>query len=71
MSHDGHCQDCGTAVPVPEIRSEPGPGFRESGREADPVSDAINTPRRLEPIATAPTSTPARNHNRPVTEPSQ
>lgn len=27
LDHDGHCRDCGSAVPVPEIRIEPGPGF--------------------------------------------
>ncbi|MER6538846.1 hypothetical protein ABT215_34640 [Streptomyces sp900105755] len=43
------------AVPVPEIRSEPGPGHRPSGVVADPVSAAINTPRRLlQPITPAP-----------------
>ncbi|MFD3927854.1 winged helix-turn-helix transcriptional regulator [Streptomyces sp. NPDC058614] len=56
LDHDGHCRDCGSAVPVPEIRIEPGPGFHSAGPEVDPVSNAINTPRRLlEPIATART----------------
>ncbi|MFD8422253.1 winged helix-turn-helix transcriptional regulator [Streptomyces sp. NPDC059466] len=52
LDRDGRCRDCGTAVPVPEIRVEPGPGFRSADTEEDPVSGAINTPRRLlEPIA--------------------
>ncbi|WP_211118023.1 hypothetical protein HEP85_18970 [Streptomyces sp. RPA4-2] len=54
LDRDGRCRDCGSAVPVPEIRVEPGPGFQPTGTEVDPVSGAINTPRRLlEPIATA------------------
>ncbi|MEU9345571.1 helix-turn-helix domain-containing protein [Streptomyces sp. NPDC048278] len=56
LDPDGRCRECGSAVPVPEIRSEPGPGHRPAGGAGDPVSDAINTPRRLlEPIAPAPT----------------
>ena len=50
LDHEGRCRDCGSAVPVPEIRIEPGPGF-EAGIDPDPVSYAMNTPRRLlEPI---------------------
>ena len=55
LDPDGRCRECGSAVPVPEIRSEPGPGYRPTGGVGDPVSDAINTPRRLlQPIAPAP-----------------
>ncbi|MFF4307217.1 winged helix-turn-helix transcriptional regulator [Streptomyces sp. NPDC001601] len=55
LDPEGRCRDCGAAVPVPEIRSEPGPGYRPPGGVADPVSDAINTPRRLlQPITPAP-----------------
>ncbi|MFD4598251.1 winged helix-turn-helix transcriptional regulator [Streptomyces sp. NPDC058464] len=55
LDPEGRCRDCGAAVPVPEIRAEPGPGFRPGATDGDPVSDAINTPRRLlEPITTAP-----------------
>ncbi|MER6267915.1 helix-turn-helix domain-containing protein [Streptomyces sp900105755] len=55
LDPEGRCRDCGAAVPVPEIRSEPGPGYRPPGGVADPVSDAINTPRRLlQPITQAP-----------------
>ncbi|GII32476.1 winged helix-turn-helix transcriptional regulator [Planotetraspora mira] len=51
LDHEGRCQDCGLAVPVPEIRIEPGPGFDRTDSDHDPVSVAINTPRRLlEPI---------------------
>ncbi|WP_371778235.1 winged helix-turn-helix transcriptional regulator [Streptosporangium subroseum] len=51
LNHEGRCEDCGSVVPVPEIRIEPGPGFNPTGSDRDPVSDAINTPRRLlEPI---------------------
>ena len=51
LDHEGRCQDCGSVVPVPEIRVEPGPGFDATNTEHDPVSNAINTPRRLlEPI---------------------
>ncbi|MEV0478210.1 hypothetical protein [Streptomyces prunicolor] len=57
LDRDGRCEECGTAVPAPEIRIEPGPGFRAAGPEADPVSGAINAPRRLlDPIVTAPAS---------------
>jgi DNA-binding HxlR family transcriptional regulator len=53
LDHEGRCQECGLAVPVQEIRLEPGPGFEPSDSEDDPVSHAINTPRRLlEPIVT-------------------
>ncbi|MEU3245972.1 MULTISPECIES: winged helix-turn-helix transcriptional regulator [unclassified Streptomyces] len=47
LDPEGRCQDCGAAVPVPEIRVEPGPGFRPTDPAGDPVSTAINTPRRL------------------------
>jgi hypothetical protein len=47
LDHEGRCQDCGSVVPVPEIRVEPGPGFDTTNTEYDPVSNAINTPRRL------------------------
>ncbi|GAA4585800.1 helix-turn-helix domain-containing protein [Planotetraspora phitsanulokensis] len=51
LDREGRCQDCGLAVPVPEIRIEPGPGFCRTDSDLDPVSNAINTPRRLlEPI---------------------
>ena len=56
LDPDGRCRDCGSTVPVPEIRIEPGPGFQAPDREGDPVSSAINAPRRLlDPIVTAPT----------------
>ena len=81
LDPNGRCQECGSAVPVPEIRIEPGPGpdFQAPDHEGDPVSSAINTPRQfLDPIVTAPhppdgsapAPTAAQNHNRPVTEPS-
>ncbi|SNT30283.1 transcriptional regulator, HxlR family [Streptosporangium subroseum] len=51
LDHGGRCEDCGLVVPVPEIRIEPGPGFDPTSSAHDPVSNAINTPRRLlEPI---------------------
>ncbi|MER5650508.1 helix-turn-helix domain-containing protein [Streptosporangium sp. NPDC002524] len=54
LDHEGRCETCGSVVPVPEIRVEPGPGFDPADSGLDPVSSAINTPRRLlEPI-TAP-----------------
>ncbi|WUD78240.1 hypothetical protein OG937_44255 [Streptomyces sp. NBC_00510] len=63
LDPDGRCQECGAAVPVPEVRMEPGPGFQPQGTDDDPVSSAINTPRRLlEPIVTA--RTPARGRGR-------
>lgn len=56
LDQEGRCQDCGSAVPVPEIRIEPGPGFDLTGTDPDPVSNAINTPRRLlEPVVAART----------------
>ncbi|MEU1621635.1 helix-turn-helix domain-containing protein [Streptomyces sp. NPDC005722] len=63
LDHDGRCRECGAVVPVQDIRSEPGPGYRPSGRDADPVSSVINTPRRLlEPIVTS--RTPAQGRGR-------
>jgi DNA-binding HxlR family transcriptional regulator len=51
LDHEGRCEDCGSVVPVPEIRIELGPGFDLTSSGHDPVSDAIRTPRRLlEPI---------------------
>lgn len=51
LDPDGRCEDCGALVPVPEIRIEPGPGFEPPPGGPDPVSAAINTPRRLlEPV---------------------
>ncbi|MFF3752010.1 winged helix-turn-helix transcriptional regulator [Streptomyces sp. NPDC002018] len=59
LDHEGRCQDCGLAVPVPEIRIEPGPGFDTTHSDRDPVSSAMNTPRRLlEPVMT-PRTRPA------------
>jgi DNA-binding HxlR family transcriptional regulator len=47
----GHCETCGSLVPVPDIQIAPGPGFEAGGPAKDPVSAAMNTPRRLlEPI---------------------
>lgn len=55
LDQDGRCQDCGSVVPVPEIRIEPGPGFAAPKSKSDPVSRAMNTPRRLlDPITTSP-----------------
>ncbi|MFE5666365.1 winged helix-turn-helix transcriptional regulator [Streptomyces niveus] len=52
LDREGRCQDCGSLIPVPEIRVEPGPGFDPTDPVHDPVSTEINTPRRLlEPIA--------------------
>jgi DNA-binding HxlR family transcriptional regulator len=54
LDPDGRCEQCGAVVSVPEIRSEPGPGFVATDTKFDPVSVAINTPRRLlEPITTS------------------
>jgi len=51
LDHEGRCQDCGLAVPVPEIRIEPGPGFDLTDAGSDLLSSAIQSPRRLlEPI---------------------
>lgn len=61
LEQDGRCRECGSVVPVPDIRIERGPGFvsSEPDGDPDPVSDAINTPRRLlEPIAAARTPRP-------------
>jgi DNA-binding HxlR family transcriptional regulator len=59
LDHEGCCLDCSQAVPVPEIRTEPGPGFESAGTGRDPASRAISAPRRLlEPI-TAPPGSPA------------
>ena len=53
LDHEGHCQKCGSVIPVPEIRIEPGPGFEPSDSDPDRVSAMLNTPRRLlEPLTT-------------------
>jgi DNA-binding HxlR family transcriptional regulator len=58
LDHEGRCEKCGSVVPVPETRIEPGPGFEPAPSGPDPVSAALNTPRRLlEPLTT---SRPAR-----------
>lgn len=55
LDPEGRCQTCGSAVPVPRTRIEPGPGYEPPGGALDAVSHAINTPRRLlEPITTKP-----------------
>ncbi len=46
LGPDGQCQDCGLAVPVRQIRIEPGPGF-EPGSGDGPLAGATNAPRRL------------------------
>jgi DNA-binding HxlR family transcriptional regulator len=54
LDEHGCCQACGAAVPLPDVRLEPGPGFVRDPAADNPVSAAINTPRRLlEPIAAA------------------
>jgi DNA-binding HxlR family transcriptional regulator len=51
IDHENRCQVCGEVVPVPEIRIEPGPGYRPGTAELDPVSQQISRPRLLlEPI---------------------
>ncbi|QIQ01260.1 winged helix-turn-helix transcriptional regulator [Streptomyces liangshanensis] len=51
LDREGRCAECGLAVPVRDIRIEPGPGFGGTPQAADPVSRAINTPQRLlEPL---------------------
>ena len=51
LDQDGRCEQCGEIVPVPEIRIEPGPGYRRGDTESDRVSALLNTPRRLlEPL---------------------
>ena len=48
---ENRCQDCGEVIAVPAIRIEPGPGYRPSGRDLDPVSAEISQPRLLlEPV---------------------
>jgi DNA-binding HxlR family transcriptional regulator len=52
LDHAGHCQDCGLAVPVADIRIEPGPGFEPPDSDDDPFAGAASRPRRLlEPMA--------------------
>jgi DNA-binding HxlR family transcriptional regulator len=59
LDHEGRCQECGQTVPVPQTRIEPGPGFDAGRSNPDPVSAALNIPRRLlEPLTTA-RATPA------------
>ena len=58
IDEDNRCQACGAVAPVPEIRIEPGPGYRPSDAELDPVSQQITQPRRLlTPITTSRTHT--------------
>lgn len=47
IDRDGRCRECGLPVPVPEIRLEPGPRYEAPARDPDPVSAALNAPRRL------------------------
>jgi hypothetical protein len=47
LDRQGICASCGETVPVPEITIEPGPGFGQTGRRDDAVSEAIARPRRL------------------------
>ncbi|MEU3985376.1 helix-turn-helix domain-containing protein [Streptomyces sp. NPDC026672] len=55
LDREGRCQECGSVAPVPEVRVEPGPGFDRTAPGGDPVSSAMNTPRRLlEPITPSP-----------------
>ncbi len=52
IDHEGHCQECGLIVPVPEIRIEPGPGYEPPDPGDDPCASAAAAPRRLlEPIS--------------------
>jgi DNA-binding HxlR family transcriptional regulator len=56
LDDEGRCRQCGSVIPVPEIRIEPGPGYRPSGSDLDRVSAMLNTPRRLlEPLTTRAT----------------
>ena len=51
LDHEGCCPECGSVVPVPEIRIEPGPGFEPASADPDRLSAAFNAPRRLlEPV---------------------
>jgi DNA-binding HxlR family transcriptional regulator len=51
LDQKGHCQDCGLAVPVPDIRIEPGPGFEPPQTRDAPFAQLSSTPRRLlEPV---------------------
>ena len=55
LDREGRCLDCGLVVAVPDARVEPGPGFEAEHGGLDPVSRAINAPRRLlEPITATP-----------------
>ncbi|MEU8935694.1 helix-turn-helix domain-containing protein [Streptomyces sp. NPDC048409] len=54
IDRDGRCATCGTAVPVPETVLETGPGFEPEDRGDDPVSAAIDGPRRLLDPVTLP-----------------
>jgi DNA-binding HxlR family transcriptional regulator len=47
LDHEGRCEKCGELVAAGDTRIEPGPGFDPVGTEPDPVSAALNTPRRL------------------------
>jgi DNA-binding HxlR family transcriptional regulator len=51
LDRHGRCAACGATVPVAETTMEPGPGFGQTGRRQDAVSEAIARPRRLlEPV---------------------
>jgi len=59
LDHDGRCPVCGLIVPVPDVWLEPGPGFEPEDGALDPVSRAINAPRRLlEPVTAMPAPPP-------------
>ncbi|SEP48870.1 winged helix-turn-helix transcriptional regulator [Amycolatopsis saalfeldensis] len=57
LDHEGRCEKCGVLVPAQDTRIEPGPGFQPADAEPDPMSAAINSPRRLlEPLSASRTS---------------
>ncbi|QIQ05678.1 winged helix-turn-helix transcriptional regulator [Streptomyces liangshanensis] len=64
LDREGRCEGCGLTVPVPDIRIEPGPGFDTAVPVPDPVSRAMNTPRRLlEPLTPQPPRAPDKRPN--------
>ncbi|GHJ41617.1 winged helix-turn-helix transcriptional regulator [Streptomyces sp. TS71-3] len=56
LDDQGRCRECGSLVPVPQTRIEPGPGYEPATSDLDPVSARLTGARRLlEPLAASRT----------------
>ncbi|MGW8762611.1 winged helix-turn-helix transcriptional regulator [Streptomyces sp. NPDC055815] len=62
LGPDGHCADCGAAVPVRDVLVAPGPGLAPAAPDDDPVTAALARPHRLLTplLTTAPSRRPTK-----------